>query len=724
LDLDYAAQLLDQVTAEARLLNPEGGFQRLRNQLLNDLGSVSGLVLPAQMKLVFRGLAQLGNLTVGNYLRAGGLHGLEALAIEREIAQAAQHAGCEPGDIRALLLSLVDPTGPSKTGRTQGEFLGLLQPALRDAAKLDLALNSMRDADLIRAGLSTDRADTIWQLDHDYLCLSLLSIDRRARRWSLFLTEALQRFSNARGLLATWRALFLPGVQLRLAYERVRGRLTYGSARGLALLSTLRLVLHPVVIVLVAALLSWRSYVANREQREMFDSLGIEAHVTDQEFKALWRLSRASPQTKRAILELELQDIGVGRFIRRSDLILTAVRGLNPSSASWVRAALDSHCRPGSIGNGTRWESCRALLSSLSPQEVPLELLSKLIAAQVQAPNDENRLPWLLTLASVTRYDSTQLQKTALTHIRKIPDLKTKAIFAGGLCGLGSKLSPEVADQLLNEVISVARREAMRLRELKGGVMFESLFDPTLGSVQCLKSRVTARGLQAALRSFGNINDYPASDPLLVQFVYSSLRLELPATRPGLQTTQKPPGAPLSITSLQELEHQAQLAETSEEYYSHYPSWLGLCSRLADKDVPAASRLLLSFVERHPGKGLFFHMACLREMKGHLSSAIRHRAIEAFLAGARPLREPPCQEVADFAGREEVGALVEILKWPTCAGKDRQTLAKRVGDLVGQTFVVVDGLNASHVDFTALAHWAEKAGLDPRQPPKLPLSAR
>jgi hypothetical protein len=281
LDRSYAAQLLEEVSREAGLVHPEAGFEQLRGRLLADLGP-DNLVLPAQMKLAFRGLADLAPPTVGNYAKAGGLRGLEALSIEREIAQAARHAGYDAAELRLLLLSLVDPETRSKKARTESELLGFLLAAKRDPAKLALALHSLRDADIVRQAVGADPEQAVWQLDHDYLCLSLVEIDRRSRPWQFFLAEAAEAFAAARGLAARWRALLPWKSQLRLAYERLRGHLSYGSARSFALLSTLRfLLLLLVLLAPIGAIRFLRSEQETAARDARFDAWGLPSDLYD-----------------------------------------------------------------------------------------------------------------------------------------------------------------------------------------------------------------------------------------------------------------------------------------------------------------------------------------------------------------------------------------------------------------------------------------------------------
>jgi hypothetical protein len=264
---DSASALLAELARKAGVRHPQAGFDALHKRLIADLGGKYHVVLPAQMNLAFRGLAWFDPLTLGHYVKAGSLRGMIAVAVEHAVAQAARLVPCEPGELRPLLLALVDPGTQSRVvPRTEGELLDLLPAAIRDPAKLGRALSSLRGADIVRRSAARDGNERLWQLDHAYLCPVLAEIDRPKleRRWQQLLDDAAGTFAAATGPRGRWRALLRPGAQIRIAYERLRGRLSYGAARGFALRSTPRLLLNPLVVAFVLLLFAWRQVVTGR----------------------------------------------------------------------------------------------------------------------------------------------------------------------------------------------------------------------------------------------------------------------------------------------------------------------------------------------------------------------------------------------------------------------------------------------------------------------------
>ena len=93
---NLVVSLLDKITSangdiRPAILNPERGWDRLKNRLATDL-SEQGAVLPQQMKTVLAGLATLPrrHLTIANYERVRGVTGLEARHIESRVQGAAR----------------------------------------------------------------------------------------------------------------------------------------------------------------------------------------------------------------------------------------------------------------------------------------------------------------------------------------------------------------------------------------------------------------------------------------------------------------------------------------------------------------------------------------------------------------------------------------------------------------------------------------------------------
>ena len=120
---EYVADLLDRLTDKGAVQDPGYGWSRLKARLAHDL-TVDGLVLPVQMTVTLRALRYLRTLTVAEYERAGGLRGLRAMAIMRQVAEVATAARLDKPRVLGLVVALVDRQTMRSTPRTTGELIG------------------------------------------------------------------------------------------------------------------------------------------------------------------------------------------------------------------------------------------------------------------------------------------------------------------------------------------------------------------------------------------------------------------------------------------------------------------------------------------------------------------------------------------------------------------------------------------------------------------------
>jgi hypothetical protein len=274
----FVVPLLAQLTATRDgaevVMHPENGWTVLRERLARDLGA-SGAVLPAQMKLALKGLGNLDALNDAEYDRHGGLAGLEAADVEWHIAHAASSTAIGARDRLALLMAMVDARSQKTVPRTSAELAEVIPATV---ATIEYLLDEWQTRELVRMRTIPDTGEKMWVLDHDYLCRGVLAAERRADRWGTALRDAYEAFRAAgTGWKARWRALLPIGTQLRLAFERLRGRLEYGRTVRYAALSTLRFA--PLLIVLVLLVLSGREWYRIRvssQGQSLVDRIGVE----------------------------------------------------------------------------------------------------------------------------------------------------------------------------------------------------------------------------------------------------------------------------------------------------------------------------------------------------------------------------------------------------------------------------------------------------------------
>ncbi|HYU31270.1 MAG TPA: ATP-binding protein [Thermoanaerobaculia bacterium] len=363
LEEEFAAALLDAVVEKAGLLDPGLGFTRLRTRLLQDLAP-DGVVLPVQMKIAFTALKHLRPPVLAEYLRAGGLPGLEALFIERQVALAVEGDPRQAAEIRPLLVSMVDPVEEKTVFRSGDELAAELPPEKRDREKLDKTLRNLKANRLLRFQ-RTEEGHEVWQLDHDYLCRGVLALDRRARRWQLVLEEGSRTFGGAEGLLARWRALLTLTLQVRLLSERLRGKLTYGRNRGFAALSLLRLVANAWVVTAALGLFAWFSYALREEARDLFAS------------EDLWAISRSPERVRRAVLDQIFDnEFSAKLFKERSEGLLFAIGGLDPArSTRLLEEGFRGHCAREALDITGMRAACLEIYKALAPDPMDAEII-------------------------------------------------------------------------------------------------------------------------------------------------------------------------------------------------------------------------------------------------------------------------------------------------------------------------------------------------------------
>jgi hypothetical protein len=342
--------LLTDLTTNAEnpiVFAPDRGWERLKGRLARDL-SQDGAVLPVQMKIVLQGLASLGSLTVRDYERVGGLHGLEAAHIEWHVASTALHSGLTRVQVRTLLMSLAD----AETLKTVPRSTADLEKAIiagdetntgRFEKAVEAALNDLQMKEIIRKRLDPDTRQHVWSLDHDYLSRGVLEAERRANHWFASVQEGYGAFQDAgSSMWRKWRALLSPWQQMVLVSHRLRGRFRYSTLRSYAGWSLCRFV--PYFLVLAAV--SFGGFEVVRQQqashdrleaKEIRDAIGFYEALSPTEKDHLWKLANSSDAVRDSFFKQALESSTTAeQFNRRADVAIQAAVGLNPDTRERV----------------------------------------------------------------------------------------------------------------------------------------------------------------------------------------------------------------------------------------------------------------------------------------------------------------------------------------------------------------------------------------------------
>ena len=276
-----ALSLLDYAIPIDAVQHPDNGFQQLKRALARDL-SDKELVLPIRLRVAVAGLDAIRDrLTPAAYEKLGGITGLEAIYIERQISD----CGKRSDEVRRLLLGfLVSEAGATRTRR--------------DLSRMELVQYLSGDQDSVLAKLEQSRIlikrivleeGERWSLYHDYLAFGLIEINRRSRYWELVLERAHTGFLSVQRW-SRFAKLLPPGSQIGLWWARARGRVRFGVRRRYVLMSSIRLALNWLTIS-IAALIG--AYLFNDNIRAERSLDAFEAQPGMREFREFWAVTTA-----------------------------------------------------------------------------------------------------------------------------------------------------------------------------------------------------------------------------------------------------------------------------------------------------------------------------------------------------------------------------------------------------------------------------------------------
>jgi hypothetical protein len=265
--------LTERPTGKPIIVNPEGGWKDLRDQLVTDLEERSP-ILPQQLKVVLGGLRMLQWLTPTEYARVNGVKGLEATFVEGALKKAAHHAGMRDEDVLQIVLKLVNRTG-EPPGKTPPKTIEKLARRGRESVT-ESALDSLEVDDIVRSSREAGGATKAWQLDHAYLVQPILQLESERDRWRKLLATSADNCAKTTWL-SKWNTLLPVHIQLRLMLERLKsffhkGQFYYGEDGRYALLSAARLL--PWVLALGVGFQLYTSWLEARPWASLTDLVG------------------------------------------------------------------------------------------------------------------------------------------------------------------------------------------------------------------------------------------------------------------------------------------------------------------------------------------------------------------------------------------------------------------------------------------------------------------
>ncbi len=231
--------------------HPEFGWTELRVRVEEDLTS-EGRLLMQQVRTVLLGLRELPTLTLGDYRKAGGLRGVEALYVSRALKRATEKAGGGNAltQTRALLNAMIDPGDARQQAKAKVVLLSKLEAIAGSKPAADAIVRALEQEELIRPSHVAGQEES-WQVDHDYLARAIIAEGRQANPWGERLRDGKARFDEAVGFGPKMARLLPVGDFFRIGWERLRGRMApFGAAAGYFRRSAVK----PAGLVLLAAL--------------------------------------------------------------------------------------------------------------------------------------------------------------------------------------------------------------------------------------------------------------------------------------------------------------------------------------------------------------------------------------------------------------------------------------------------------------------------------------
>jgi dihydroorotate dehydrogenase len=353
----YISELLARLTEgkpDAPIVaDPDAGWNKLRERIVRDI-SQQDVVLPQQLKIMLGGIQSLKQLNIAQYERAGGASGIEALYVEQQITGTSRKVGLEAAQVRAILVTFIDPSNPTKTRSCTELDLASVNKGRRSVSndKLAVTLKELERGEMLRSASDPESGLVAYRLDHDYLTRGVLAAERRANRWQYVLADGAKGFENAGSLSTRWKALLPIVIQLQLAWQRIRGRFRYGTQRSYALASLLRLVPFAVVFLVLSVggwqFSRWREdQVASEMARNIWLKFDFRKGVSERELEGAWALAATkniyvrTDFVRDALITKEYAE----RLIIRPDLVVQSLVGINPDVRAQMIEALGEQLR-------------------------------------------------------------------------------------------------------------------------------------------------------------------------------------------------------------------------------------------------------------------------------------------------------------------------------------------------------------------------------------------
>jgi hypothetical protein len=455
---------LTEVKAGAPVIaDPEAGWNALKARIVQDI-SQQDVVLPQQLKVMLGGVQSLKRLNISQYERADGAAGIEALYVERQISGTARVVGMDTGQVRSMLVNLIDPLSPTKTRSCSKEDLAAAVAkaggpvVTRD--RLDKALEELERGEMVRSAGNPESTLTAYRLDHDYLTRGVLAAERRANRWYYLLEDGANALESASSLAARWKALLPISTQFRLAWERLRGMVRYGRQQNYALASLARFA--PVLLMLALIGFGWwqvdrwrEGQAAGEIARQIWLKFEFRRGVRERELEGAWTLAGATDVRMRQEFVGQLLNTPeyAEHLIIQPDLVVQALLGVNPDTRDSMMAILDASL------NSEPYTTTTAAAAAIALRSGKIESIKPgpIVEAIKNTKDDDERTVLMQALGAVARQLKPENAYALARPIVEAVRSTTNVTLMDVLALLAPQLKPEDAYALARPVVEALK---------------------------------------------------------------------------------------------------------------------------------------------------------------------------------------------------------------------------------------------------------------------------
>ena len=716
----YVAPLLARLagTGEAAAIRaPERGWDRLRQRLAADLER-DGFVLPQQLRTALAGLRSLRYLTVADYEKAGGLAGLEAALVAREVKSAARTSGLTEATVRRLLLAMVDDTADWKTvARPLDKLIAAAVDRRADEAAVRSTLDQLSSdrVELVRRRVDPDTRSEAWLLDHDYLTRGIVAAERNANRWRAVLEEGARALEQAGTFGSRWRALLKPGNQIGLLWARLHGRLAYGPYRGYAGKSVLRLAPYALVAVLLAgggmASAEWQARErAHDEANAILQHLLLaDDSLAPNEMDALWRLASTDDERVRDSFTEQLlhSTTFAERFNRKPEPVVRALVGLNSTRAQRLA---QQEIVSGSEGVFSLQVAVLNLGVLAAPKSIDIGLAVPVLTSGLGREREAQALLRLVDTA-----DRTQAQAAldpVLAAMQGATDPFALEALAQALQALAGKLSDVQAQAALDQVLAAmqgttdpdalgALAQALQALAAKlSDVQAQAALDPVLAAMQGTTDPFAlgalAQAYQALAGKLSDVQAQAALDPVLAAmqgttdpFALEALAQALQALAAKLTDVQAQAALDPVLAAMQGTTDPFALGVLAQALQA-------LAAKLSDAQAQAALDPVLAAMQGTTDPFALGALAqALQALAAKLSDVQAQAALDPVLAAMQGTTDPYALGALAQAYQALAGKLSDVQAQAALAGVGAGLARSGTEDTTKSLLEAVDALTAN-----------------------------